>query len=135
MRPPCTLPCAERGPTHSAEAEGDRYLSNVASIVDPMDLHARGSSTGAPAGTPGAPLRPDGSEGGDPTQPRWLFKVVDVCSDTTLVEDASAFTTVAALQTVESIFDVWIFVWIPDLDLWRQLTPGEHRLLWNFRGR
>jgi hypothetical protein len=108
---------------------------DVASIVDPMDVHAQGLSAEAPACAPPAPLDPPGSETADPTQPRWLFKVVDVCSDTTLVEDASAFKTVAALQTVESIFDVWIFVWLPDLALWRQLTPGEHRLLWNFRGR
>ena len=100
-----------------------------------MDLHAQGSSADAPAGAPKAPLDLGGPQDGDATQPRWLFKVVDVCSDTTLVEDASAFTTVAALQTVESIFDVWIFVWLPDVQLWRQLTPGEHRLLWNFRGR
>jgi hypothetical protein len=100
-----------------------------------MDLHAQGSSAGAPAGAPEAPLDLGGSHDGEATQPRWLFKVVDVCSDTTLVEDASAFTTVAALQTIESIFDVWIFVWLPDVELWRQLTPGEHRLLWNFRGR
>jgi hypothetical protein len=100
-----------------------------------MDLHSQGSSAEAPGRAPDRALDLPGSDGGDPTQPRWLFKVVDVVSDTTLVEDASAFKTVAALQTVESIFDVWIFVWLPDLELWRQLTPGEHRLLWNFRGR
>ena len=67
--------------------------------------------------------------------PRWLFKVVDVVSGTTVLEDADAHTTVDTLSAVESIFDVWIFVWIPDVAAWRQLTPGEHRILWNFRGR
>lgn len=56
-------------------------------------------------------------------------------SGRTLLEDADAHTTVAALTSVESIFDVWIFVWTPDDANWRQLTPGEHRILWNFRGR
>jgi hypothetical protein len=107
----------------------------VSSIVDPMDLREQGSSADGPAYTAAAPLDLHDSQTADPTEPRWLFKVVDVVSDTTLVEDASAFKTVAALQTVESIFDVWIFVWLPDLARWRQLTPGEHRLLWNFRGR
>jgi hypothetical protein len=67
--------------------------------------------------------------------PRWLFKVVDVVSGQTLLEDADAHTTVDTLASVESIFDVWIFVWLPDVAIWRQLTPGEHRILWNFRGR
>ena len=67
-------------------------------------------------------------------QPRWLFKVVDVVSGKTIVEDASARMTVRTLASVDSIFDVWIFVWIPERTSWRQLTPGEHRILWNFRG-
>lgn len=68
-------------------------------------------------------------------QPRWLFKVVDVVTGNTIVEDASARATVATLSSIESMFDVSIYVWIPDLALWRQLTPGEHQILWDFRGR
>jgi len=64
-----------------------------------------------------------------------LFKVVDVVSSTTIVADASTNATVDALTSVESIFDVWIYVWVPELASWRQLTPGEHRILWDFRGR
>ena len=67
-------------------------------------------------------------------QPRWLFKVVDVVSGETIVEDANACATVRTLASVDSIFDVWIFVWSPERTTWRQLTPGEHRILWNFRG-
>ena len=67
-------------------------------------------------------------------QPRRLFKVVDVVSGDTLVEDASARTTVRTLASVDSIFDVWIFVWNPERTTWRQLTPGEHRILWDYRG-
>jgi hypothetical protein len=66
--------------------------------------------------------------------PRWLFKVVDVVSGRTLVEDASARTTVRVLGSVDSIFDVLIFVWTAEQTTWRQLTPAEHRILWNFRG-
>lgn len=72
---------------------------------------------------------------GSARPPRWLFKVVDVVSGTALVEDAAASTAVHTLASVESIFDVWIYVWIPELTTWRQLTPGEHRMLWDFRGR
>ncbi len=86
------------------------------SVVDPM-AHP-------------APARPR-----PPQTPRWLFKVVDVVTGTTIVEDACASATIDTLIDVESIFDVWIFVWVPDVATWRQLTPGEHRILWDFRGR
>jgi hypothetical protein len=69
------------------------------------------------------------------TRPRWLFKVVDVMSGRTVLEDADAHSTVATLKSVESIFDVWIFVWLPDVATWRQLSPGEQRIMWDFRGR
>jgi hypothetical protein len=97
----------------------------VFSVADPMD-HAAARTMRAPQST-----REPRSTG----RPRWLFKVVDVVSDNTIVEDADASATVDTLTSVESIFDVWIFVWIPELAAWRQLTPGEHRMLWDFRGR
>jgi hypothetical protein len=75
----------------------------------------------------------DPGDPGGPRSPRWLFKIVDVVSGRTLVEDASARTTVRALATVDSIFDVLIFVWSPGETMWRQLTPREHRMLWDFR--
>ncbi|MEA2149378.1 MAG: hypothetical protein QOD69_1208 [Solirubrobacteraceae bacterium] len=112
----------------SADSERDRYGFGVFSVVDPMDRHAR------PLRKP-ARTRHSEREASRPRQPRWLFKVVDVVTGTTIVEDACARTTIATLAAVESIFDVWIFVWIPDLAMWRQLTPGEHRILWDFRGR
>jgi hypothetical protein len=88
----------------------------VISVVDPMD-------------------RPAPTQRRPPQAPRWLFKVVDVVTETTIVDDASASATVAALGDVDSIFDVSIYVWVPAVTSWRQLTPGEHRILWEFRGR
>ena len=73
-------------------------------------------------------------DAGAARRPRWLFKVVDVVTGDTIVEDATACTTVRTLASVDSIFDVLIFVWAPERATWRQLTPGEHRILWNFRG-
>jgi hypothetical protein len=78
----------------------------------------------APMGTG----RPHGSA-------RRRFKVIDVVTGATLVAEASTRGTVHALTSVESIFDVWIYVWSPEPATWRQLTPGEHRMLWDFRGR
>ena len=91
-------------------------FQGVISVVDPMDH----------------PVTPRRHSSADP---RWLFRVVDVVSGATLVEDASTRRTVDLLGSVESIFDVWIFVWVPDRTTWRQLTPGEQRMLWDFRGR
>jgi hypothetical protein len=105
---------------HSPHSETDRYVFRVFPVVDPMDQVTRTARRPGPG-----PARP----------PRWLFKVVDVVSGTALVEDANARATVHALSGVDSIFDVWIYVWIPELTSWRQLTPGEHRILWDFRGR
>jgi hypothetical protein len=100
--------------------ETDRYVSCVISAVESLDVPVRGQR---------APTRRTA------TRPRWLFKVVDVMSGRTVLEDADATSTVATLTSVESIFDVWIFVWIPDVGNWRQLSPGEQRILWEFRGR
>ena len=74
-------------------------------------------------------------DAGPARPPRWLFTVVDVVSGRRIIEDADARTTIDALAAVESIFDVWIFVRTPRLATWRQLTPGEQRILWDFRGR
>jgi|GEM_PF-3606187 len=93
----------------------DRYLFGVFSVVDPMDPPVRTTTS--------------------PASPRRLFKVIDVMSGTAMLEEASANVTVRTLAAVESIFDVWIYVWIPELTTWRQLTPGEHRMLWDFRDR
>jgi hypothetical protein len=105
--------------SHSSQSETDRYVFRVLPVVDPMD-HVVGAAHGQ------ADL---------PRPPRWLFKVVDVVSGEALVEGADASATVHTLIAVESIFDVWIYVWNPQLTTWRQLTPGEHRILWDFRGR
>lgn len=72
---------------------------------------------------------------GDELPPRWLFRVVDVVSGEAILDDADARATVDLLESVESIFDVWIYIAAPELTSWRQLSPGEHRILWNFRGR
>jgi hypothetical protein len=93
--------------------------SSWAAVVSAtLDLHGPNSQGEAPA-----------------HPPRWLFRVVDVVSGTSIVDDADARTTVDALASVDSIFDVLIFVCTPELTTWRQLTPGEQRILWDFRER
>lgn len=67
--------------------------------------------------------------------PGRVFRIVDVGSGQAIAEGASARAAVAVLAGIESIFDVWIFVSTPGRGTWRQLTPGEQRMLWNFRDR
>jgi hypothetical protein len=80
---------------------------------------------------PGEP-QPRPAEEQEPAAPH-RFKVVDVMSRESLVEDASARATVDALEGVRSIVDVNLYVWEPARDDWRQLTLDEKRLLWSFR--
>ena len=61
------------------------------------------------------------------------FKVVDLMTRETLVEDADARATVDVLGEVASIVDVNIYVWNPSDESWRMLTLDERRALWGFR--
>lgn len=52
-----------------------------------------------------------------------------------LAEDTDARATIERLTRVDSIFDVWVYVWHPAAKAWRRLTVGEQRTLWDFRGQ
>lgn len=63
------------------------------------------------------------------------FKVIRTCTGALLAEGSSARETIDVLEQIESIFDVLVYVWHPVADTWRPLTPGEQRMLWDFRAR
>jgi hypothetical protein len=42
-------------------------------------------------------------------------------------------TTIDVLGRIDSIFDVSLAVWDRAACVWRALTPGEQRALWDFR--
>jgi hypothetical protein len=65
-----------------------------------------------------------------PRAPR-RFRVVDLMTRQSLVEDASAAETVAALRDVRSIVDVNIYVWHEERERWRLLTFPEQRALFD----
>lgn len=79
----------------------------------------------------GAP-RPEAPE--PPPAPK-LFKVVDVMSSRTLVENAGAREAVRALEGLRSVLDARISVWSPERGRWRLLALDEAKTLWEFRGR
>lgn len=41
--------------------------------------------------------------------------------------------TIDVLGQIDSIFDVAVAVWDPEASVWRALTPGEQRALWDVR--
>jgi hypothetical protein len=69
-----------------------------------------------------------------PKQPA-RFKVVDVLSRRTLVEDADARATVDVLKGQRSVVDVRVSRWDHETERWRPLTLGQRRALWRLRDR
>ena len=65
-----------------------------------------------------------------PKPPR-RFKIVDVLSRQTLVQDADAREAVDVLAGVHSMVDVNVYLWREDRGDWRLLTLDEQRTLWD----
>lgn len=63
------------------------------------------------------------------------FKVLDIRSAQVLAEGIDARETVRLLESVGSVVDVRIYVWMARAARWRLLTLDEQRALWQFRGR
>jgi hypothetical protein len=79
-----------------------------------------------PKRKPRAPAPPE------PRVPR-RFRVVDVMTQELLADDADARATLDALERVEHVVDVKVFVWEPKSERWRLLTLGEQHALWERR--
>jgi hypothetical protein len=78
-----------------------------------------GAPKASPAEHPPAPMR---------------FRVVDVMSARTVVEDGGAREAVAALEGMRTVLDARVSVWSPERGRWRLLTLDETKRLWEFRG-
>jgi hypothetical protein len=70
----------------------------------------------------------------EPPAPRIAhrFRIVDVMTRQTLVDDGSAAEAVAALRGVRSTVDVTVSVWDRDRSRWRPVTIGEQQALFEF---
>ncbi len=60
---------------------------------------------------------------------RRQFRVVDVMTRESLLENGSAREAVEALRTVRSTMDVNVYVWVQEHERWRLLTLGEQATL------
>lgn len=72
--------------------------------------------------------RPPRKDAPKPRTPR-RFRIVDVMTRQSLVDDASTRDTVEALKSVRSIVDVNMYVWDEERDRWLLLPFSEQRAM------
>ncbi len=94
----------------------------------PLERTERRSSTVEPVFVPRKPARADHSEAPAVQEPR-RFKVLDVMTRQSLVDDAGAQETVDALKAVRSAVDIDVYVWQSERERWRRLTFAEKRAM------
>ena len=61
------------------------------------------------------------------------FKVVDVMTRQTLIEDADLRATLELMRGLRSVVDIDVFARADRADDWRHLSQHERRLLWERR--
>jgi hypothetical protein len=69
-----------------------------------------------------------------PRLPR-SFKIVDVTSGEILAEDVDTRAAIGVLEGLGSVVDVRIYQWDDTTERWILLTLGEHKSLWEYRGK
>ena len=69
-----------------------------------------------------------------PRPPR-AYKLVDVTSGEVLAEDVDTRAAIRVLEGLDSVVDVRIYVWDDATEHWVLLTLGEHKALWDYRGK
>jgi hypothetical protein len=98
----------------------------------PLESTTNQASTPAPLHVPPKPKpQPREPEPPEPRAPR-RFRVVDVMTRETLVDDAPAAVAIEALKNVRSTVDVTISVWDDGRERWRPLTLSEQRAMFAF---
>jgi hypothetical protein len=98
--------------------------------VVPLESTTKRASESTPLHVPRKP-EPRAPEPVPPRTPR-RFRVVDLMTRETLVDDAPAAVAVAALKDVRSTVDVTISVWDEHRERWRPLTLAEQRAMFAF---
>jgi hypothetical protein len=94
----------------------------------PLERVTKRPSAAEPLVVPRKPRRKPEEEP-KPTPPR-RFRLVDVMSTETLVDDASAGEAIDVLRGVRSIVDVNVYVWQQERERWRMLTFPERHAMW-----
>jgi hypothetical protein len=111
----------------------DTETKGTGAQVVPLE-HVQRRDRGAPEPVFVPPKRkPPAPKAPEPRVAR-RFRVVDVISREVLADDADARAALDALDAVEHVVDVEVFVREPRSEHWRLLTLGEQRALWERRG-
>jgi len=111
----------------------DTETKGTGAQMVPLDKVLRKPTSGEPLYVP--PKRePRPRKEPELRRPR-SFKIVDVTTGEVLGEDLDARAAIAALEDVDSVVDVRVYVWDHGNDRWVLLTLGEQKALWEFRGR
>ena len=111
----------------------DTETKGTGAEMVPLDKVLRKPSSGEPLYVP--PKRePRPPKEPEPKRPR-SFKIVDVTTGEVLGEHLDTRAAIAALEDVDSVVDVRIYVWDHTSDRWILLTLREQKALWEFRGR
>jgi hypothetical protein len=109
----------------------DTETKGTGAEMVPLDKVLRKPSSGEPLYVP--PKRePRPPKEPEPRRPR-SFKIVDVTTGEVLGEHLDTRSTIAALDDVDSVVDVRIYVWDHTSDRWILLTLREQKALWDFR--
>jgi hypothetical protein len=111
----------------------DTETKGTGAQMVPLDKVLRKPTSGEPLYVP--PKRePRPPKEPEPRRPR-SFKIVDVTTGEVLGQHLDARAAIAALEDVDSVVDVRIYVWDHGNDRWVLLTLSEQKALWEFRGR
>jgi hypothetical protein len=111
----------------------DTETKGTGAEMVPLDKVLRKPSSGEPLYVP--PKRePRPPKEPEPRRPR-SFKIVDVTTGEVLGEGLDTRAAIAALEDVDSVVDVRIYVRDHASDRWVLLTLREQKALWEFRGR
>jgi hypothetical protein len=112
----------------------DTETKGTGATVVPLD------STLRRADAPAEPLyvppkrEPRPPEPPAPRPPR-AYKLVDVTSGEVLAEDVDTRAAIGVLEGLRSVVDVRIYVRDDATGRWVLLTLGEHKALWDYRGK
>jgi hypothetical protein len=109
----------------------DTETKGTGAEMVPLEKVLRKPSSGEPLYVP--PKRePRPPKEPEPKLPR-SFRIIDVTTGEVLGEHLDTRAAVAALESVDSVVDVRIYVWDHRNERWVLLTLGEQKALWQFR--
>jgi hypothetical protein len=109
----------------------DTETKGTGAEMVPLEKVLRKPSSGEPLYVP--PKRePRPPKAPEPKLPR-SFRIIAVTTGEVLGEHLDTRAAVAALESVDSVVDVRIYVWDHRNERWVLLTLGEQKALWQFR--